>query len=304
MKGKTLEQSIDEFVSVIIPVYDDFDRLPKCLEALEYQTYPKNLYEVIVVDNNSSQDVSSISQKFAQVSFIDESRQGSYAARNKGISVSKGNILAFTDSDCIPLKNWIQNGVNNLRKYPNCGLLGGKIQVFPRNPERPSAVEIYDMVNSFPQKHYVEQDKFAVTANLFTYKKVIDDVGFFKDSLQSGGDFEWGRRVFSAGYQQVYADDTCVKHPARYTFSQINKKLVRVLEGHSNLRTKNSHNNLARSLVEFIVDLKPPRKDIINAYKNSKLTTIYRKIQVSLVILYVRYLRAWIKFKLQLNNLN
>ena len=104
------------FVSVIIPVYNDSERLKLCLEALENQTYSKDLYEVIVVDNASEEDIKSIVGQFSQAKYTYESQSGSYVARNKGISIARGEILAFTDSDCIPASDWIEKGVANLFK--------------------------------------------------------------------------------------------------------------------------------------------------------------------------------------------
>ncbi|MBO1348747.1 MAG: glycosyltransferase family 2 protein [Hormoscilla sp. GUM202] len=98
-------------VSVIIPVYNDAEPLRTCLECLENQTYPKESYEVIVVDNASQSDTASVVNEFSQAMITYEKKPGSYAARNKGISVAKGEIIAFTDADCIPAADWIEKGV-------------------------------------------------------------------------------------------------------------------------------------------------------------------------------------------------
>lgn len=98
------------FVSVIIPVLNDSERLKLCLEALEHQTYPKKLYEVIVVDNGSDQSIGSVVSKFTQATATAESHPGSYVARNKGILIAQGDIIAFTDADCIPALDWIEKG--------------------------------------------------------------------------------------------------------------------------------------------------------------------------------------------------
>lgn len=118
------------FVSVVIPVSNDFERLKTCLKALEEQTYPKKLYEVIVVDNGSDEDINPLVIQFSQAFATQESRRGSYTARNKGDSLAKGDVIAFTDSDCIPNCDWIEKGVANLLQVFNCGLVVGKIKVF------------------------------------------------------------------------------------------------------------------------------------------------------------------------------
>ena len=117
----------DSFVSVIIPVYNDSKRLKICLAALENQTFPQKQYEVIVIDNGSQEDIRSVTNQYKQAVIYTEFQTGSYAARNKGISVSKGDILAFTDSDCIPASDWIENGVARLQTDSKCGLIAGKV---------------------------------------------------------------------------------------------------------------------------------------------------------------------------------
>jgi|TARA_B100001971_G_scaffold212256_1_gene241936 glycosyltransferase involved in cell wall biosynthesis len=74
------------------------------------QDFPKNEYEIIVADNGSTDNTLDIANKYINnysilVKYVIESNvQSSYAARNKGINIAKGDILAFTDSDCIPEK--------------------------------------------------------------------------------------------------------------------------------------------------------------------------------------------------------
>lgn len=173
------------FISVIIPVLNDSERLEICLNALEQQTYPKDLYEVIVVDNGSTENLEVLVNKFTQASFTCETQVGSYAARNKGISIARGEVLAFTDSDCIPDPNWLETGVKHLLSVPNCGLVAGKIEMFFKD-SNPTSVELYDSSTFLQQKKYVEEDKYGTTANLFTFKKVFEDIGYFNDELKSG----------------------------------------------------------------------------------------------------------------------
>ena len=65
------------------------------MNVLEHQTYPQESYEIIVIDNNSEEDIAAVVNQFGQARLTYESRRGSYAARNKGLSVAKGNVLGF-----------------------------------------------------------------------------------------------------------------------------------------------------------------------------------------------------------------
>ncbi|NJL10999.1 MAG: glycosyltransferase family 2 protein [Calothrix sp. SM1_7_51] len=215
------------FVSVIIPVYNDSERLKICLQSLENQTYSKESYEIIVVDNASKEDIKSVVSQFSQAKYTYESQPGSYVARNQGISIAKGEILAFTDADCIPDSDWIEKGVSCLVDTPNCGLVAGRIDLFFQKSEQPNVFELYDCIEmSFSQEEFVREDGFGATANIFAYKHIVEQVGCFDCMLKSGGDRQFGKKIAAAGYKAVYADDARIAHPARHSFSQIRTRIV------------------------------------------------------------------------------
>lgn len=287
------------FVSVIIPVFNNSEDLKSCLEAIENQTYPKSLYEVIVVDNGSDQDIKEVVSQFSQAFAAYESQPGSYFARNKGLSLAKGNVLAFTDSDCIPALDWIEKGVAHLLQVPNCGLVAGKIELFFKNPDQPTAVELYESIMGLRQQKFVEESRYGATANLFTFRSVIDKVGSFDETLKSSGDREWGQRIFSAGYEQIYADDTCVAHPARYSWDELYKKVVRTIGGHQDLKKKRGY--LFKDFIKDLAkDLSPPFRGYFRIWSEQRLKGNKQRVQYTFVMLLVKYLSAWEKIRLQL----
>ncbi|MEA5466109.1 glycosyltransferase [Leptothoe sp. PORK10 BA2] len=272
------------FVSVIIPVYNDYDRLKKCLEILDNQTYPKQSYEIIVVDNNSTDDIKSLIEKFEQTKYEFESVPGSYSARNKGLSIAQGEILGFTDSDCTPATNWIEKGVVNILKNPGCGLVAGCINFAFQDPENPHPAELYDSLYFLQQEKYIEEDHFGATANVFTTRKIFDVVGLFNATLKSGGDREWGERVYAAGYELIYAADVEISHPARASFQELNKKLHRVFKG-SFYINKKAEIPIFDLLQELTFDIKPPARFLFRALKERGINN--RKKCMSVVILYM-----------------
>jgi len=221
----------DTLVSVIVPVYNDAQRIGKCIEALLNQTYPKEKYEIIIVDNGSTDETREVIKKYPVKLLIEDKIQSSYAARNKGILNADEEVIAFTDADCIPASDWIDKGVRYLFQIPNCGLIGGKIKLFCDDPAKPKAVELYDILMGFNQKKDIEKYKYGSTANVFTLKQVFNTVGLFKADLKSGGDNEWGRRVCYYGYTQIYAADVVVDHPARGSFRQLHNRVIRLAGG-------------------------------------------------------------------------
>lgn len=292
------------FVSVIIPVFNDATRLKLCLAALENQTYPKSLYEVIVVDNDSdnNEEIEVVVAEFGQAGVTSESTPGSYSARNKGISLAKGEILAFTDADCIPMSDWIEKGVKNLLQVDNCGLVAGKIEIFFKNPAHLTMVELYESIMALPQKEFLEKHRYGATANVFTLKSVIEQVGTFDATLKSSGDMEWGQRVASFGYQQIYAEDTCVAHPARFSFKDLYKRTLRHAGGHYDLQNQKYSSVFQQNLMflkSLIPDLIPPLMFSFNTFLDPRLKTIEQKAKVSLVMFFVRYVTAWEKLRLK-----
>jgi glycosyltransferase involved in cell wall biosynthesis len=225
------------FVSVVIPVYNDAARLTTCLHALGRQTYPANRYEVIVVDNGSDVSVVPVvAATLRHARVVSEPRPGSYAARNRGLAMAQGEILALTDSDCIPAAEWLEEGVRALVQTPNCGLVGGRIDVFFARQACPTPVEIFSVMTARRQEQFIGIDHFCETANLFTSRTVLETVGPFEPELKSRGDVVFGQRVFAAGYRQVYADRAVVAHPAPRSLGALRRRTARLVGGKHDVR--------------------------------------------------------------------
>lgn len=286
------------FVSVIIPVYNDPLRLKTCLQALEDQTYPKDSYEVIVVDNGSDESIEPIVAEFGQAKASSEtSQRGPCVARNKGVSLARGEVIAFTDSDCVPASDWLKQGVTKLQSASNCGIVGGRIDMFFKNPKSPTVVELYDSIMHLNQKMYIEKMCFGVTANLFTYKHLFDRVGDFATNLEMSDDKEWGRRVALSGYSLVYADKACVAHPARYSLAELVAKEIRVARGSiaADREWNQSWLSLTRIYV-FIINHLPP----VMTTMHLRRVPFRMKIQVIGLWFFVRYLRMKEKLGMKL----
>lgn len=303
-----MAHSQSPFVSVIIPVFNDVERLKICLIALEQQTYPSHLYETIVVDNGSDRelDIAGVVAGFRAIATFEETL-GSYAARNQGISIATGSVIAFTDADCIPSQNWIERGVKHLLSSPNCGFVAGKIEIFCKDPDRPTAVELYEYLTAFPQQKLVEQHHFGATANMFTFREIFEKVGRFNSSLKSRGDLEWGQRVHAHGYRQIYAADVCVEHPARHSFDELYLRTIRMAGGQYDLINLAAASALKQNFLylnSLILDLIPPVMFVATIWKDERLKNYHQKIQVSRAIVFVRYVSAWEKLRLKFGGIS
>lgn len=265
------ERTSPPFVSVIIPVYNDAARLRTCLQALLGQTYPSECFEIVVVDNGSTEDLSTGLLDDARIRVVHEAVPGSYAARNRGLEVATGQVLAFTDADCLPVAAWLQEAVGALTTQPPADLVGGPVQLFFEGDGPSSAAELYEARHGFTQGLAHGQD-FSVTANMVTWRSVFDRVGDFDATLKSAGDAEFGRRVAAAGGLLRYAPSAVVRHPARATTEELVARVRRITGGTVDMNRNAGATPrrfvllaarqgylLARSLVAVLLLGKPPR---------------------------------------------
>lgn len=277
-----MEEENKPFVSVIIPTYHDWERLQLCLDALEQQTYPKENFEIIVVNNDPKDQPPAELVLPENCLLIEESKPGSYAARNKGISIAKGEIFAFTDSDCQPSVMWIQVGVNELVANRETHRVGGSIKFIKK--QKKSLDYYYEVAFGLDQKRFIDLRNAAVTANMFSWKSVFSNVGLFDCTLMSGGDVEWGERACRHGYRIVYNDKAYVLHPAR-SLSEIISKARRTAGGVYEIEKKKGNKKI---LFLFIITLIPPVKSIARAMLDSRIP-IFGRFNVCIFRLIVRY---------------
>jgi len=243
-------------VSIIIPVFRNNKGLDSCLKALEVQTWPRDQFEILVVNNDPEKDID-VKTDAANLHILREMTPGSYAARNKGINEARGEITGFCDSDCIPSRDWIEKAVRFFKENPDCMRLAGKIELFTKNPEKPATAELYEQVFAFRQEDYARKGA-AATANMFAYRSVFADAGLFRQDLMSGGDLEWGHRAQKAGHAIGFSPEVVVQHPARKSVQELILKSTRVVSGYIVLHDARFRTNPGRAIVHGLIMLKPP----------------------------------------------
>ena len=108
------------------------------------------------------------------------------------MKAAKGEIIAFTDADCLPAANWISSGVRSLLSNPDAGIVAGHIEMTYLQSQ-PKPVEYADHLMHLNQQHYAEKG-YAATGNAFTWAWMFETVGMFDEGLLSLGDREWGKR--------------------------------------------------------------------------------------------------------------
>lgn len=211
-------------VSVIVPHYQSPQALDQCLSALEVQSYPRDAFEIVVADNASPMGlpaVQAIVRGRARVVLVEEAGAG--PARNGGVAASCGDILAFTDADCLPERGWLESGIAALG---DAGYVGGRMKVLVDDPARPSAAEAFETIFAFRNGRYVREEGFTVTANLFVRRRDFDRVGGFRTGVSE--DKEWCHRATASGLRIAYAPDAVVGHPARRDWAELQRKWKRL----------------------------------------------------------------------------
>lgn len=246
------------FVSIIIPVFRNWDSLALCLQALANQSYPVDRFEIIVV-NNDPEDKPQVPETLPNQRLINEHTPGSYAARNTGIRAAQGELLGFCDADCIPGPAWIEQAVQFLGTNPHLSRAAGKVELLINGLKgsKPNYAQLYETIFAFRQEEYAQNGSSA-TANMFSYCRVFKAVGLFREDLLSGGDLEWSRRAQSGGWRIGYAPQVVVHHPARNSVPELAAKAKRVCSGYIHLNNADFKNNLINAVYHGLCMLKPP----------------------------------------------
>src|SRR5687768_3731828 len=118
------------FISVVVPVWNASEVIGKCLSAIGAQSYPRDRFEVLVVDNGSTDATPNIVRSFSFAILLHEPRIGAYYARNCGLKNAQGEYVAFTDADCIPDPGWLAQATETACRRPGFGILAGRIDLF------------------------------------------------------------------------------------------------------------------------------------------------------------------------------
>ena len=268
-------------ISIIIPVYNNTDRLYLCLDSIIRNTFTD--FEIIVLDNDSSPPVNLDNYRDDyRIRLILEKTPGSYAARNTGIVNAAGHIIGFTDSDCIVEPDWIENAVSALDAYPNAGFIGGNIRMYAEGKNSLNSIEKYELYFSMNQEKYIKYANFAATANMWARRCIIEKVGFFNTKLMSSGDKEWGNRVVNAGYKGVYVDNVIVNHPVRSNVHDFKIKNLRIGAGFYDISL--SKIEVLQNLYKLIIIGK---HRIIDLFSSKKLK-VNEKTRIIFIILLER----------------
>jgi glycosyltransferase involved in cell wall biosynthesis len=182
-------------ISVVIPAYNEEAFLPHLLASLQAQTFPKQDYEVIVVDNNSTDKTAAIAKKFG-ARVISESKRGYAYACNAGFAAAKGEIIARADADYIQPKDWLEKIQKAFQKDPKIVALGGPLypleSTFLENIIYYPAIVIWMNILKFLGDGFL-------FPNMAVRKPIYEKTGGFDTHLQFGEDTKMCLKLVKLG---------------------------------------------------------------------------------------------------------
>ena len=200
--------------SVVVPSYDRPAELTACLNSLADLDYPRDRFEVIVVDDGSRAPIEPLARTFEgrlRLRVIRRPRGGPAAARNTGLEVAEGEFVAFTGDDCRPRRDWLRALEGRFAADPTAGV-GGRVDNRQQGNVYSTTTDLllrylYEYFNTPP-----ERARFLTPNNLAFPLAALREEGGFISTFVTGEDRELCDRWRAAGRPLVYASEAVVGH--------------------------------------------------------------------------------------------
>lgn len=211
-------------ISVIICTYNGADSIRGCLNSLRELDYPLDEFEVIIVDDGSTDETPKIISEYPFRVIRHKENRMLAAARNSGIRGARGAIIVFTDDDCVVPPNWLKNLVGPLLINRKLGGVGG-IDELPKYVKSAPRIikEVSPYMSQFKGKNIISPGGY----NCAYRKKVLEEVGLFDESLITCEDKDINYRILSKGYKFFFEPKAIVYHNPRLTIKKYYRQMYR-----------------------------------------------------------------------------
>lgn len=239
------------FISVIVPAYQIAELLPRCLNALQQQTIDRSQYEIIVVDDGSTDDTAAAAdialRDFSAAQVIRTRHAGPARARNLGVQAARGDLLLFTDADCEPAPDWIERLSGIFNDESISGVRGAYVtrqrSLIARFVQQ-EYEERYDHARRQATIDFIDTYSAGYRREVFVANDGFD-TAFRTASVE---DQEFSFRLAARGYRLIFAPEVKVYHQhvttlARYYLRKINIGYWKmyVLQDHPGKAVRDSH---------------------------------------------------------------
>jgi cellulose synthase/poly-beta-1,6-N-acetylglucosamine synthase-like glycosyltransferase len=249
--------NVSPFVSVVVVVRNGEKYIKECVESLLNLDYPKESYEIIIVDGMSEDDTKKIVLELAQknkyppIRFLSNQKRWISPARNIGIKESKGEYIAFTDADCIVDVNWLKILAEEILKAPlDVVAVGGPNLVYDKDPFIARAVgymqETFLGSGGAPQSYKIGASKYVYSipsCNILYRKNLLGDE-MYDDEINIGEDCEYTLRLKNKGYKFLYLPKAFVWHHRRGSLGKFAKHMFSY--GEAIVQVSKKHKKLVR----------------------------------------------------------
>jgi len=193
-------------ISVIVPVRNGAEAVPRLMQSLDAQTLDRDRFEVVIVDNASSDGTAEVAESLG-ARVVREPAPSRALARNRGARAAAGRLHACTDVDCRPDSGWLEALLECASSAP---LVAGEVRT--RVSEQPNRIERFEQIWRFAQEAWVPQG-WAATANLLVHADAFEKVGGFDPAYRHyTEDADFCLRAGRAGLRLAYCGAAVVEH--------------------------------------------------------------------------------------------
>ncbi|MCY7384884.1 MAG: glycosyltransferase [Microcoleus sp. CAN_BIN18] len=210
--------------SIIVPTYNRTDKLTACLQSFVALEYPRDGFQVIVVNDSTEISVETTISPFQSqlnLIFLTQPNSGPATARNTGAFAAAGKFLVFTDDDCTVAADWLQNLEKRFMETPDCLIGGRTVNALLDNIYSTASQQLIDYLYSYynaigDRAQFFTSNNFALPAEAF------QKIGGFNTtfSLAAGEDREFCFRWLNLGGRAVYAPEVTVYHSHALTLGK------------------------------------------------------------------------------------
>ena len=215
--------------SIVIPTYQRRDSLARCLQAIQALRFPRDRFEVLVVDDGSPNppaDLVASAHESLQVWLVTTRHAGPATARNTGGRLARGRYLVFTDDDCMPHEDWLASIDRWTSSKPGAVAIGGHtVNELTDNVFAAASQGIIDYLYEYFGGYSVPR-RFFTSNNLVVPRAEFLNLGGFNETfaLAAAEDRDFCERWSEAGGRLEYADDVKVSHAHVLDFPRFNRQ--------------------------------------------------------------------------------
>jgi glycosyltransferase involved in cell wall biosynthesis len=205
-------------ISIIIPSYNSERTIDHCLSSLINQSYQREK-EIILVDSSVDRTPDIVCNKFPKVKFLHfDIKTDPGTARNKGVEISRGDLILFIDSDCTAGEDWIKKMVDNHEKFPKVSAIGGSVENSNLSGDPVGMAGYMAEFREFIPQGDAGFVGHVPTLNISYKRWVFDKFGFFDPDYYPQEDLLFNYHLTRGGGKIYFDPEIRVKHLHRSTF--------------------------------------------------------------------------------------